>query len=164
MFILKQEHIKNSYNICNMPFVKKKKKCFLFLAVYFCPKVQSAVTMKTGETQKALKAVSARVLLYKKNTVHMKCTRLYRAIQDVTAKPVRKHTVIVHRNSSHDSNRHCIDICTLSHLLSIIMHKYKAFTLKAYTDRRLTDQHPNHGKMFTMQCASSGRVCTTLCI
>lgn len=39
----------------------------------------------------------------------------YRARHDFTAKPVRKHTVIVHRNYSHDSNRHCIEICTLSH-------------------------------------------------
>lgn len=63
MFILKLKHIKHSYNICNMPFVKKK--CFLFLAVYFCPSSVSDDD-KDSKTQKALKPVSARVLLYKK--------------------------------------------------------------------------------------------------
>lgn len=35
MFILKQKHIKHSYNICNMPFVKKKVlpfPCCIFLS------------------------------------------------------------------------------------------------------------------------------------
>lgn len=33
MFILKQKHIKHSYNICNMPFVKKKSASFSLLYV-----------------------------------------------------------------------------------------------------------------------------------
>lgn len=54
MFILKLKHIKHSYNICNMPFVKKeekKKKCFLFLAVYFCP-IQLVMTIKTAKLKR----------------------------------------------------------------------------------------------------------------
>jgi len=62
------------YAVCKKR--NKKKKCFLFLAVYFCPSSVSDDD-KDSKTQKALKQVSARVLMYKKREkVHMKCTHL----------------------------------------------------------------------------------------
>lgn len=149
MFILKLKHIKHSYNICNMPFVKKeekKKKCFLFLAVYFCP-IQLVMTIKTAK----LKRHWNRSLLEcwctkkKKEKVHMKCTHLQSKTGLHCKTSEKAHGDRPPELFSWQQQTLHRDMHPFT-FLSIILHKYKAFTLKAYTDRRFTDQYPNHGK------------------
>lgn len=49
MFILKLKHIKHSYNICNMPFVKKSAS---FSLLYISVQVQSVMTIKTAKLKR----------------------------------------------------------------------------------------------------------------
>lgn len=76
MFILKQKHIKHSYNICNMPFVKKK--VLPFPCCMFLSKGSVSDDDEDRENSKGTESglCASVVVQKKKNTVHMKCTRL----------------------------------------------------------------------------------------